>query len=197
MTGFGGAIKNIGMGCASREGKLAQHSEIAPVIYLEKCKGCMDCVRSCPVDAIRSEGRRIVIDPSKCIGCATCIAACVRGAIEVDWESGGSNIQEKMVEYAAAVLKQKNGKLSFINFVTKITKECDCLAKDDPRIIPDVGIFASTDPVSLDKACYDACINACGKDVFRVVHPDRDGLKQVRYAAKLGLGNIDYELIEL
>ncbi|MDD5136449.1 MAG: DUF362 domain-containing protein [Candidatus Omnitrophica bacterium] len=197
MTAFGGGLKNIGMGCASREGKLAQHSEIAPIVYLERCEGCMACVKSCPADAIRSEGGRIVIDPAKCIGCATCIAECVRGAIEVDWEAGGMKIQEKMVEYASAVLLKKKKHLAFINFATKITKECDCLAKDDPRIIPDIGIFASNDPVSVDKACYDACINASGKDIFKTVHPDRDGSKQLKYAAKLGLGDLDYELIEL
>lgn len=197
MTGFGGALKNIGMGCASREGKLAQHSEIAPMVNVKKCEGCMECVKTCPADAIRSEGRQVVINPAKCIGCATCIAACVHGAIEVPWESGGMNIQAKMIEYASAVLLTKKGKRGFINFATKITSECDCLAKDDPRIVPDIGIFASIDPVSVDKACYDACINSAGKDIFNVVHPGRDGSKQLKYAAKLGLGDLDYELVEL
>ena len=197
MTGFGGSLKNIGMGCASREGKLAQHSEIAPIVDLKKCEGCMACVKACPANAIYSQGGRIVINPAKCIGCATCIAACIHNAIEVDWESGGMNIQEKMIEYASAVLLNKKGKSGFVNFATKITKECDCLAKDDPRIVPDIGIFASKDPVSVDKACYDACFNECGKDIFSVVHPDRDGLKQLKYAHKMGLGDLDYELIEL
>lgn len=197
MTGFGGALKNIGMGCASREGKLAQHSEIAPIVDIKKCKACMTCIKSCPTSAIRYENKRIVIDPAKCIGCATCIAVCVHGAIEVDWESGGSDLQEKMIEYAAAILLNKKGKQCFVNFATKITKECDCLAKDDPRIIPDVGIFASTDPVSVDKASYDACSRICGKDMFKAVHPSRDGLNQLRYANKLGLGDLDYELVEL
>jgi hypothetical protein len=197
MTGFGGSLKNIGMGCASREGKLAQHSEIAPIVDLKRCKKCMACVQSCPVDAIRFESGRIVIDSSKCIGCATCIAACVHGAIEVNWESGGMKLQEKMVEYASAIILNKKNKIGCINFATKITKECDCLAKDDPRIMPDVGIFASNDPVSVDKASYDACFNLCGKDIFKSVHPNRDGLKQLKYANKLGLGELDYELIEL
>ena len=197
MTGFGGALKNIGMGCASREGKLAQHSEIAPIVDVKRCEGCMECVKACPANAIYSEGMRVVIDSAKCIGCATCIASCVHGAIEVAWESGGMNIQEKMIEYASAVLLNKKGKVGFINFATKITGECDCLAKDDPRIVPDIGIFASRDPVSVDKACYDACIKSAGKDIFSAVHPGRDGHKQLKYAAKLGLGRLDYELIEL
>lgn len=198
MTGFGGSLKNIGMGCASREGKLAQHSTVTPIVDVKKCKGCMACVKACPSDAIYSEGLRVVIDPAKCIGCATCIAVCANNAIEVDWESGGAELQEKMIDYASAVLSQKKGRLAFINFATRITKECDCLAKDDPSIIPDIGIFASRDPVSVDKACYDACVNASGgRDIFRVVHPDRDASRQLKYAHKKGLGSLDYELIEL
>jgi hypothetical protein len=198
MTGFGGSLKNIGMGCASREGKLAQHSEVAPVVYIKKCKACKACIKACPVGAINLEGSHIVIDQAKCIGCATCIAVCAQGAIDVAWESGGSNIQEKMAEYASAILsKKKKNRCAFINFATKITKECDCLAKDDPRILPDIGIFASNDPVGVDKACYDACINERGKSIFKVVHPDRDGLKQLIHAHHLGLGELDYELVEL
>lgn len=197
MTGFGGALKNIGMGCASREGKLAQHSDIAPVLDIRRCKSCMSCVKACPADAIYSKGKSVFIDTAKCIGCATCIAVCEHGAIQVDWESGGDSIQEKMIEYAAALLLNKKGHAAFINFATKITKECDCLAKDDPRIAPDIGIFASRDPVSLDKACYDAVLDACGRDIFKAAHPDRDGLKQLRYAEKLGLGNTCYEMVKL
>lgn len=197
MTGFGGALKNIGMGCASREGKLAQHSDVAPIIDLDRCAGCGECVKSCPPNALYLRGHKVYIDPAKCIGCATCIAVCERGAIDVNWESGGSSIQERMVEYASAVLKDKSRKSAFINFATKITKECDCLAKDDPRIAPDVGIFASSDPVSIDQACYDAVNKACGRDIFREAHPNRDGSKQLRHAQDLGLGEIRYELIEV
>lgn len=197
MTGFGGAVKNIGMGCASREGKLAQHSELTPMIRVKDCTNCLKCVEECPVDAISSRDAHAVIDPDKCIGCATCIAVCPQSAIDVNWESGGKNLQEKMVEYAGAVLKAKKGRLAFINFATKITKECDCLAKDDPGIAPDIGIFASLDPVSIDKACYDRVVAVCGKDIFEEAHPGRDALKQLRYASSLGLGGLDYELVEL
>lgn len=197
MTGFGGAIKNIGMGCASREGKLAQHSEFTPVVNVKNCTNCMACIKACPAGAIYSENGHAVIDPAKCIGCATCIAVCAKGAMEVDWEAGGKDLQEKMVEYASTVLKAKKGRCAFINFATKITQECDCLAKDDPRIVPDIGIFASLDPVSIDKASYDRIMEVCGKDIFEEVHPGRDGLKQLRYASELGLGALDYELIEL
>ncbi len=197
MTGFGGALKNLGMGCASRVGKLIQHSDISPIVYGRKCVGCGECVKVCSVKAIRLENNKSVIDGLKCIGCATCIAVCPYAAIDVNWESGGSTMPEKMTEYALAVTRGKKDRLAFINFATKITKECDCLAKDDPRVCPDIGILASTDPVSIDKASFDLVIKACGRDIFKELHPGRDSARQLNYASKLGLGNLDYELITL
>jgi hypothetical protein len=197
MTGFGGALKNIGMGCATREGKLAQHSGISPCVRIEKCTGCEECVKACPVTAISMKNDLAYIDSKKCIGCATCIAVCPQAAIDVNWGAGEGTIQEKMTEYAKAVLKGKENKVAFINFAIKITKECDCLARDDPRIAPDVGIFASYDPVSIDKACFDLINQACGRDIIKEAHPQRDGMKQFKHAEKIGLGNLDYELIDL
>lgn len=197
MTGFGGALKNIGMGTAAREGKLQQHAGVSPVVYQEKCTGCGECQKACPVKAIVIQNNKSVINGFKCIGCATCIAICPYLAIDVPWGSGAETIQEKMIEYAFAVLKNKKEKTGFINFAIKITKECDCLAKDDPRVAPDVGILASADPVSIDQAGFDLVNQACGKDIFKELHPQRDGTKQLKYAQELGLGNLDYELIEL
>lgn len=197
MTGFGGALKNIGMGCATREGKLAQHSEVAPIIDTNTCTACMECAKVCPADAIYLNGRSACVDSSKCIGCASCIAACAHEGIDVDWEAAGDDVGQKMVEYSRAVLKNKKGKCAFINFAVKITKECDCLAKDDPRISPDIGIFASLDPVAIDKACFDSVVAACGKDIFREAHPKRDGMKQLQHAQRMGLGEMDYELIKV
>ena len=195
MTGFGGALKNIGMGCASREGKLAQHCDVAPFVHEETCVGCGECVAVCPADAITMDHNKACIHDDPCIGCASCIAACPHEAIDIRWAAGGGTIQEKMVEYAKAVVDTRKGRTVFINFAVKITKECDCLAKDDPRICPDIGLFASGDPVSIDKACYDKVVEACGRDIFLEVHPQRDGMKQLLYAAELGLGQLDYELI--
>jgi len=197
MTGFGGALKNLGMGCAAREGKLQQHSDISPIVYQQKCIGCGECEKVCPVKAIIIKSNKSVIDGAKCIGCATCIAVCPVSAIDVPWGSGAAIIQEKMIEYTSAVMKNKKGRAGFLNFAIKITKECDCLAKDDPRVVPDIGILASTDPVSIDQASLDLVNLTCGKDIFKELHPERDGSKQLKYAQKLGLGNLDYELIEL
>ena len=197
MTGFGGALKNVGMGCASREGKLAQHSDLSPVVYPDHCVGCGACVKVCPVSAITLVQKKAFINEDKCIGCASCLAACNYHAMDVKWESGGSTIQEKMVEYAKAVLDRQKGKAVFINFALKITKECDCLAQDDPRISPDIGIFAAHDPVAVDKACYDQILLRCGKDVIKESHPEREGKRQLVYAQQLGLGNLDYELIRV
>jgi len=196
MTGFGGALKNVGMGCASREGKLAQHSDIAPVV-MKGCTGCGDCTQACSVHAISLNEGRSVIDAALCVGCASCLAACPEGLIQVRWEAGGNVIQEKMVEYAQAVLEPKKGKAAFVNFCLKITAECDCIAKDDPSVAPDVGLLASNDPVALDQACFDLVVKATGKDVFKAAHPQRDGAKQLRYAEELGLGTREYELVKV
>jgi len=197
MTGFGGALKNLGMGCASRVGKLMEHSGISPIVYEQKCVGCGECVKVCPVKAISLKNNKSVIDGLKCIGCATCIAVCPYAAIDVNWASGGSTMAEKMIEYALAVMRGKKDKVAFLNFAVKITKECDCLAKDDPRVSPDIGILASLDPVSIDKASFDLVIKACGRDIFKELHPHRDSARQLSYAQELGLGNLDYELITL
>ena len=197
MTGFGGALKNIGMGCASREGKLAQHSDVSPRTIAQNCTGCGACVEVCPVSAITLVKNKSLIDSRLCIGCASCIAACAFHAIDVQWEAGGDLIQEKMVEYAMAALRGKQRKAFFLNFALKITKECDCLAKDDPAIAPDVGIFASSDPVSVDQASLDLVTQAAGKDVFRQAHPGRDAVKQLRHAESLGIGTREYKLIRI
>lgn len=196
LTGFGGALKNFGMGCAMREGKLAQHCDVSPVFYEEKCKGCGACEAICPAGAIHVKNGKALLDKSKCIGCAECIAACPAAALFIGMDCGKA-VQEKMVEYASAVLNNKKGKLGFLNFAVKIHQECDCWGEETPRIAPDVGILASNDPVAIDMASFDIVKKVCGKDVFKEAHPDQDGMIQLKYAESLGLGSLGYELISL
>ncbi len=196
LTGFGGAIKNVGMGCATREGKLAQHCDLAPALYTEKCIACGACVAICPANAIKIVDQKARVDKSKCIGCANCVGVCPTSALFVDLEAG-VDVQVKMAEYAMAVVKDKPGKTAYVSFAININKECDCWGMHNPRIASDVGIFASLDPVAIDKACMEIVNSACGKDIFKATHPDQDGNIQLEYAEKLGLGNTRYELIQV
>jgi hypothetical protein len=196
MTGFGGALKNVGMGCATRQGKLAQHCNATPFVHTEKCIGCGQCQIICPVKAIKLVNKKSVVDAAKCIGCASCLAVCPTMAMFIDFNAGGA-VQDKMAEYALAVLKDKKAKSGFINFAIRINKECDCWGMDNPRIGPDVGILASWDPVSIDQASLDLVNQATGRDIFKEAHPDQDGARQLRYAQSIGLGSMDYELIRL
>ncbi len=196
LTGFGGAVKTMGMGCATREGKLAQHCDAAPVFYAENCTGCGECGLVCPAGAVHVENGKTVLDKGTCIGCASCVAACPTMALFVDFEAGEA-LQEKMAEYALAVLREKKDRSCFINFALRINQECDCWGKENPRMAPDVGILASLDPVAVDRASYDVVNRACGRDIFREVHPKQDGLRQLRHAEKIGLGAMEYELVEI
>jgi uncharacterized Fe-S center protein len=196
LTGFGGAIKNIGMGCATREGKLAQHCDAAPVFRSERCTGCGECEVVCPAEAISIENDKAVLDRTKCIGCASCVAVCPNMTIFIDTEAGDA-VQEKMAEYALAVLRDKKEKACFLNFALRINRECDCWSRKNPRIAPDVGIFSSLDPVAIDKASFDLVNQASGEDIFKKTHPKEDGLKQLRYAQEIGLGSMDYDLINV
>jgi uncharacterized Fe-S center protein len=196
LTSFGGAIKNIGMGCATREGKLAQHCDAAPVFREDRCTGCGECEIVCPAEAITMEDDKAVLDRTKCIGCASCVAACPNMTIFIDTEAG-DDVQEKMAEYALAVLGNKKEKACFLNFSLRISQECDCWPYKNPRIAPDVGIFASLDPVAIDKASFDLVNQTSGKDVFKQAHPKEDGMKQLRHAQAIGLGSMEYDLVNV
>ncbi|MBQ3109433.1 MAG: DUF362 domain-containing protein [Clostridia bacterium] len=207
-TGFGGAIKNIGMGCGSRAGKMAMHNAGKPHVEQEYCIGCKMCTRQCAQDAIGFEGKKAFIDKNKCVGCGRCIAACPKDAIEVDWDETNDILNCKMAEYAAAVLK---GRPHFhISLVIDVSPNCDCHAENDVPIVPDVGMFASFDPVALDMACADAVNRQpvmpgswlderehCHHDHFCDSHPETDWRSQLVHAAKLGIGSTEYELIRV
>ncbi len=207
LSGFGGTIKNLGMGCASRRGKLAQHCEIAPEFDAKKCIGCGECAAHCPADAIELVKKKAIKDSDKCIGCGECIAVCPEEAVSIPWDSDTARFQKKMVEYTVGVLKGKERRAIYLNFVTKVTPQCDCYGYSDTPLVKDLGILASRDPVAIDQAAVDwvnaqpALADCClesnrgpGEDKFRGVYPHIDWSVQLGYAEELGLGNREYKL---
>ena len=194
VTGIGCAIKNIGMGCAARRGKYEQHCGAAPDVVPAHCVGCGACVDVCPAGCLMLKGKRISFEKEKCLGCGECAVVCKTKAIEIRWSETLENLQEKMVEYACGLVTAVHGNAGYINFLIKVTKDCDCLAKDDPRIVRDLGILASRDPVAIDTASVDLILKAAGSDVFKAGYPETDWSTQLKYAVKAGLGSMEYNL---
>ena len=156
-AGFGGVLKNIGMGGGSRSGKQIMHSEGTPAIYEDLCVGCRTCEKNCAHDAIHVVNRKAVIDEEKCLGCGRCIAVCPKDALQTKWDAGNDVLSCKIAEYTYAII---NGKPNFhIAFVLDVSPDCDCDGHNDLPIIPDIGIFCGFDPVAVDQACADA-VNA-------------------------------------
>jgi len=200
LTGFGGAIKNVGMGFGARAGKQQMHAEVRPQVKEEICTGCGNCLKHCPTEAISfTKNQKALIDLAKCIGCAECIASCRYGALSVSWAGSSDSLQEKMVEYMFGVLKNFKKKVGFVNFITDVSPNCDCYDFNDPPIVPDVGVLASQDPVAIDQASVDLVNQAEGKvkasDKFKALWPGINWETQLIYAEKLGLGSRNYELV--
>jgi uncharacterized protein len=210
LTGFGGALKNLGMGAASRSGKKFLHEVSHPVIDRAKCTGCGACAKACASAAITVDGeRKAVIDHEACVGCCQCVAVCQFGAARASEGSASKVCSERIAEYVEAIL---HGKPSFhVNFVMNVSPNCDCWANNDAPIVADIGIFASLDPVALDQACVDA-VNAApaingtaltDKDYagtgekFGHVHPDTDWSAGLDHAERIGLGTRRYSLVKV
>lgn len=209
LAGFGGAIKNLAMGCASRNGKKDQHKLITPFIAKIRCLACKDCEKFCPENAI-SVSSHAIIDKDKCIGCNDCIEICPTNAIKLN-TMNSEEFSEALAEYAyGSVVNKKFNKVVYINFLTDITPDCDCNTYDDTRIVNDIGILLSYDPVAIDKASYDL-INQqegnhesilkdnheSGADKFKGLRKNIDSTLQLKKAENLRLGRQNYELIEI
>ena len=212
-TGLCGCLKIIGMGCGSRAGKMEQHNAGKPSVHTEKCVGCGMCTRICAHDALMVAGKKAAIDHAKCVGCGRCIAMCPRDAIVCDYDESNDVLNCKIAEYTKAVVA---GRPCFhISLVVDVSPNCDCHAENDVPIVPNVGMFASFDPVALDQACADA-VNAmpvnpdssigkytgdpCGcenRDRFRLSHPDTDWQIALAHGEKIGLGTREYKLIRI
>ncbi len=210
LSGFGGTLKNLGMGCASRRGKLDMHSNVSPKIKRKTCIGCSECEKHCPASAIYLEEKKAYIDKNKCIGCGECIVRCPTQSVNINWNQTIPVFLEKMMEYSLGVLKNKEKKAFFINFITDISPKCDCLSYSEFPIVNNVGILASTDPVAIDQASADLVNQqtalpgtilqtnlAPGEDKFRGLYPAVDWEHQLDYAQKIGLGTREYKLIKL
>ena len=214
-TGFGGTIKNIGMGCGSRAGKADQHSNGQPVVEEVDCRGCKLCQKLCANDGLvfDEEKKKMRINPDKCLGCGRCLGACNFDAIHFVSDNANAILNCRMAEYTKAVI---DGRPNFhISLVLDISPNCDCHCENDAPILPDIGMFASFDPLALDQACVDACLKqnplpgsqlwdnlrkpgfADWGDPFTNSTPNSEWRSCLDHAEKIGLGNREYEIIKL
>ena len=191
-------LKTLGMGCASRKGKMRQHSALKLSVS-DKCERCGECVRHCPVGAITIDDVKAHIDTDKCIGCAECLIVCKFDAMKYDWGTECEILQKDMAEHALGALKGKQNRAVFFNYVISVTKDCDCFDDPDiPKIVDDIGIVASTDPVAVDKAALDLVEKKTGKKMAELIKNYKlEPLYQIEHAERIGLGSTDYELIEV
>ena len=213
MTGFGGALKNLGMGCGSRAGKKDQHANGKPFIDPDACRGCRRCQGECANNALvfDDNGRKMRVDESRCVGCGRCIGACNFDAIAFENDAASKELNCRMAEYAKAVV---DGRPCFhISLVMDLSPNCDCHAENDAPILPNIGMFASFDPLALDQACADACLKAqplpnsqlaeqmalpdfCDRhDHFENTTPNSEYKTCLEHAEKIGLGTREYELV--
>lgn len=208
LAGFGGAIKNVGMGCATRRGKMQQHCGLGPSLHPDHCTGCGQCVEVCAHGAlILGPDNKIQLDQDKCAGCAACFLVCKTGGLAVDWRVEVNTFLERMAEYTAAALLSRPRPTLHLNFIQQVSPGCDCTGFSDAPICPDLGLLASWDPVALDQACLDLVNQAQplhpsalpaditpGQDKFAAIHGHVRSQYLLKYAESLGLGQRKYEL---
>ena len=211
QAGMGGALKNIGMGCGSRAGKMEQHNSGKPFVKQKKCVGCRACAKICAHGAPQfGEDGKATIDTNKCVGCARCLAICPKDAIQCMYDEAPAILNKKIAEYTKAVV---DGRPCFhVSLVMDVSPNCDCHSENDVPIVPNVGMFASFDPVALDQACADAVLGQtaipnsvlydseclCNQgDYFQMAHPDTEWQVCLEHAEKLGLGTRAYELVKI
>ena len=207
-TGFGGALKNIGMGCGSFSGKKEMHSSEKPAVDRELCTGCESCLSACAHDAIHMEDGLSNISTDKCTGCGRCISTCPVGAIQPMNDQAMQILVSKIAEYTLAVVKDRPH--FHVSLICDVSPYCDCYDANDVPIVPDIGMLASFDPVALDQACADLVngqqplpnslleeSHPKGGDHFHALHSRTDWQHGLQHAQKIGLGTREYQLIKL
>ena len=213
MTGFGGTMKNLGMGCGSRAGKKEQHSNGKPHIDPDKCRGCRRCQKECANQGLEfdREARKMTVNEENCVGCGRCLGACSFDAISFSNDAAISELNCRMAEYAKAVV---DGRPNFhISLIVDVSPNCDCHGENDVPILPNIGMLDSFDPVALDQACADACLAASPlpgsqlaknmaapdfvdhHDHFVNSAPESEWESCLAHAEKIGLGSRKYNLI--
>lgn len=205
-TGFGGAMKNVGMGLGSRSGKQMMHADFSPAIDVDECTACGECADWCPADAIEI-GEAAQVDEALCIGCGECVVTCPSEAIAVDWSTDATKMQEKIAEYVKGAVAGKQGKVGYLSFLLNVTPDCDCWHFSEGPIVPDIGILASKDLVAIEQASLDLVNSApalAGTRLTDTAASDKfaaitgvDGTAILDYAQELGLGSREYELERL
>ena len=209
-TGFGGALKNIGMGSGSRAGKMEMHSSGKPKVRASKCRMCARCAKVCAHEAVSFDEKGVAsIDHNRCVGCGRCVGMCAFDAVQPSWDEANDVLNCKIAEYSKAVLQDRP---SFhVSFLIDVSPYCDCHAENDLPVIPDVGMFASFDPVAMDIACADmanrqpvisgSMLDEAGHhhahDHFAALHPETNWMSSIDHAEKLRIGSREYELIEV
>lgn len=194
VSGFGGALKNMGMGLSSRRGKMIQHSTSKPIIKKKKCTACGECIRWCPVGAIEFKEGKAEIDPAICIGCAECLAVCRFDAVVYNWSESYEKLQKKITEHAMGVSKIMDGKTLYLNFLTNISKDCDCMNTYE-KVTPDIGILISGDPVAIDSASVYLVEKRSGKRLPELSYniPYR---VQLDHSNEIGFGTTEFDLVD-
>jgi hypothetical protein len=210
LSGFAGALKNLAMGCASRQGKMQQHCGLGPKLRQDRCQGCGLCLQACAPGALSlSSAGSICLQQQLCTGCGLCLQACQHKALDIDWQQDPDLLLQRMAEYAKAVLQGLPRPALHLNFLLQISPECDCTGHSRPAICPDLGLLASFDPVALDQASLDLVnqapwspaaaggANAEATDKFQALHPAVQGTDLLEYAQSLKAGQRKYCLVKI
>ena len=210
VAGFGGAIKNLAMGCVPRSGKMNQHRSLQPIINTEACANCGVCIEVCPRSAITRHEIGPSINYELCIGCGECVSTCSTSSMAFDWENDLPLFMETLTEHAYGAVHGKKGQVGYLNFLLQITPDCDCVPWSGSSIVPDIGILASIDPVAIDAASLELVNQQRGvegsrlttnlqpgEDKFKGVWKDTNGKMQLSYGEEIGLGSANYSLIEI